>query len=195
MFLYSPRVRVTSVVVKVPIVTATPSVQLATSRIASFGSLPVFLRSMLEYVGVVLSSPRIPILPLSLIDTLSRPRIPSLSPLSSLVCANVTSQMRSLSYEFMGNFISISGSGLTFDCRLISISLHCAAMTDRKAVIKNADMSEDMQQDAIDCATQALEKFVPSFCACRWLSRTDRIAGGTRLSTTKGARQQRVLKS
>eukprot|EP00964_Phaeocystis_antarctica_P162647 scaffold137285_cov72-Phaeocystis_antarctica.AAC.2 len=32
-------------------------------------------------------------------------------------------------------------------------------MTDRKAVIKNADMSEDMQQDAIDCATQALEKY------------------------------------
>lgn len=32
-------------------------------------------------------------------------------------------------------------------------------MSDRKAVIKNADMSEDMQQDAIDCATQALEKY------------------------------------
>ncbi len=32
-------------------------------------------------------------------------------------------------------------------------------MTDRKAVIKNADMSEDMQQDAVDCATQAMEKF------------------------------------
>lgn len=32
-------------------------------------------------------------------------------------------------------------------------------MTDRKAVIKNADMSEDMQQDAVDCATQAIEKF------------------------------------
>ena len=31
-------------------------------------------------------------------------------------------------------------------------------MADRKAVIKNADMAEDMQQDAIDCATQALEK-------------------------------------
>ena len=29
-----------------------------------------------------------------------------------------------------------------------------AVMADRKAVIKNADMSEDMQQDAIDCATQ-----------------------------------------
>ena len=34
-----------------------------------------------------------------------------------------------------------------------------AIMADRKAVIKNADMSEDMQQDAIDCATQALEKY------------------------------------
>lgn len=33
-------------------------------------------------------------------------------------------------------------------------------MSDRKAVIKNADMSEEMQQEAIDCATQALEKFV-----------------------------------
>lgn len=32
-------------------------------------------------------------------------------------------------------------------------------MTERKAVIKNADMSEDMQQDAVECATQAMEKF------------------------------------
>ena len=32
-------------------------------------------------------------------------------------------------------------------------------MAERKAVIKNADMSEDMQQDAVDCASQALEKF------------------------------------
>jgi hypothetical protein len=28
-----------------------------------------------------------------------------------------------------------------------------------KAVIKNADLSEDMQQDAVDFATQALEKY------------------------------------
>ncbi|MCJ8739896.1 hypothetical protein PDJAM_G00052620 [Pangasius djambal] len=35
----------------------------------------------------------------------------------------------------------------------------CSIMTDRKAVIKNADMSEDMQQDAVDCATQAMEKY------------------------------------
>ena len=30
---------------------------------------------------------------------------------------------------------------------------------DRKAVIKNADMSEEMQQDSVKCATQALEKY------------------------------------
>jgi dynein light chain LC8-type len=29
----------------------------------------------------------------------------------------------------------------------------------RKAVIKNADMSEDMQQDAVDCACQAISKY------------------------------------
>ena len=32
-------------------------------------------------------------------------------------------------------------------------------MAERKAVIKNADMSEDMQQDAVDCASQSLEKY------------------------------------
>ncbi|XP_053376139.1 dynein light chain LC6, flagellar outer arm-like [Mercenaria mercenaria] len=32
-------------------------------------------------------------------------------------------------------------------------------MSERKAVIKDVDMAEDMQQDAVDCATQALEKF------------------------------------
>jgi len=29
----------------------------------------------------------------------------------------------------------------------------------RKAVIKNADMSEEMQQEAVDCASEALNKF------------------------------------
>ncbi len=33
------------------------------------------------------------------------------------------------------------------------------SQVDRKAVIKNADMSEEMQQDAVDCAVQALEKY------------------------------------
>ncbi|KAK2119500.1 hypothetical protein P7K49_000886 [Saguinus oedipus] len=32
-------------------------------------------------------------------------------------------------------------------------------MSDQKAVIKNADVSEDMQQDAADCATQARPKY------------------------------------
>lgn len=32
-------------------------------------------------------------------------------------------------------------------------------MSDKKAVIKNADMSEEMQQDAVDCAMQAMEKY------------------------------------
>lgn len=34
-----------------------------------------------------------------------------------------------------------------------------ATMSDKKAVIKNADMSDDMQQDAVDCAMQAMEKY------------------------------------
>lgn len=32
-------------------------------------------------------------------------------------------------------------------------------MADRKAVIRAADMTEDLQQDAVDTAIQALEKF------------------------------------
>jgi len=32
-------------------------------------------------------------------------------------------------------------------------------MADRKAVIKNADMSEEMQSDAIDTANRGLEKY------------------------------------
>jgi hypothetical protein len=32
-------------------------------------------------------------------------------------------------------------------------------MTERRAVIKSADMSEDMQQDAVDCTSMALEKY------------------------------------
>lgn len=42
---------------------------------------------------------------------------------------------------------------------LILCFCRISKMSDRKAVIKNADMSEEMQQDAVDCATQALEKY------------------------------------
>ncbi|KAL6470282.1 hypothetical protein MHYP_G00214010 [Metynnis hypsauchen] len=44
-------------------------------------------------------------------------------------------------------------------CLLLTRTTTREIMTDRKAVIKNADMSEDMQQDAVDCATQAMEKY------------------------------------
>ncbi|XP_032932002.1 dynein light chain 1, cytoplasmic [Catharus ustulatus] len=40
-----------------------------------------------------------------------------------------------------------------------SLSARTTIMSDRKAVIKNADMSEEMQQDSVECATQALEKY------------------------------------
>ena len=43
--------------------------------------------------------------------------------------------------------------------RMHSNFVSTLTMADRKAVIKNADMSEDMQQDAVDCASQALEKY------------------------------------
>ncbi|KAL5014189.1 hypothetical protein ScPMuIL_008459 [Solemya velum] len=45
-------------------------------------------------------------------------------------------------------------------------------MTDRKAVIKNADMAEEMQQDSVDCATQALENLLfvnPNTATKFWL--------------------------
>ncbi len=32
-------------------------------------------------------------------------------------------------------------------------------MESNKAVVKNADMSDDMQQEAVDCASLALEKY------------------------------------
>uniref|UniRef100_A0A8C9LQX6 Dynein light chain n=1 Tax=Piliocolobus tephrosceles TaxID=591936 RepID=A0A8C9LQX6_9PRIM len=32
-------------------------------------------------------------------------------------------------------------------------------MCDQKAAIKNADMLEEMQQNSVECATQALEKY------------------------------------
>uniref|UniRef100_A0A8C5GVG9 Dynein light chain n=1 Tax=Gouania willdenowi TaxID=441366 RepID=A0A8C5GVG9_GOUWI len=36
-------------------------------------------------------------------------------------------------------------------------------MSDKKAVIKNANMSDEMQQDAVDCAMTAVEKDIAAF--------------------------------
>jgi hypothetical protein len=38
-------------------------------------------------------------------------------------------------------------------------SLYCTMAEQRKAVIKNADMSDPMQQDAVDIASVALSKY------------------------------------
>ena len=32
-------------------------------------------------------------------------------------------------------------------------------MNEKRAVIKNADMSDDMQADVVECASQALDKY------------------------------------
>lgn len=47
-------------------------------------------------------------------------------------------------------------------CHWVLVCILCsqkANMSDKKAVIKNADMSDEMQQDAVDCAMQAMEKY------------------------------------
>ena len=42
---------------------------------------------------------------------------------------------------------------------LLNIRIFLAmAGAERKAVIKNADMAEDMQQDAVECATQVFSE-------------------------------------
>ena len=49
---------------------------------------------------------------------------------------------------------------MSFLCKKINnwVSFRVPAiMTDRKAVVKNADMSEDMQQEAVDVATQVCD--------------------------------------
>lgn len=64
----------------------------------------------------------------------------------------------------------------------------------RKAVIKNADMSEEMQQDAVDIASQALAKYniekVRSLVSSPWTARGNRgwNAMGSGLRCTVGSR-------
>lgn len=58
-------------------------------------------------------------------------------------------------FRLVKTYVFIKQARRFFSCFCLSNT-----MADRKAVIKNADMAEDMQQDAIDCATQALEKYL-----------------------------------
>ncbi|CAE7033418.1 B''BETA [Symbiodinium sp. KB8] len=66
---------------------------------------------------------------------------------------NDQDQITDRSIEFWFNIFDLDADGVVRDYELTVYSL-CL-----QAVIKNADMAEDMQQDAIDCATQALEKY------------------------------------
>ncbi|KAG5453941.1 Dynein light chain 2, cytoplasmic [Clonorchis sinensis] len=43
--------------------------------------------------------------------------------------------------------------------RVGHISFTARTMTDRKAVVKNADMEADMQQDAVDVCNEAMNKY------------------------------------
>ncbi|XP_048237321.1 uncharacterized protein LOC124119367 [Haliotis rufescens] len=67
----------------------------------------------------------------------------------------VTHETKHFIYFYLGQVaILLFKSGNVMFCLL-----YFRIMTERKAVIKNADMSEDMQQDAVDCSTAALEKY------------------------------------
>lgn len=41
-----------------------------------------------------------------------------------------------------------------------------SGILERKAIIKNADMTEDMQQDAIECATAVWSTSPSAFSSC-----------------------------
>jgi len=58
-----------------------------------------------------------------------------------------------------GPVITINTVTVTFAVVLWFVFVDSAKMANTNVVVKNADMSEDMQQDAIDCATQALENY------------------------------------
>lgn len=88
---------------------------------------------------------------------------------SSVFWIDSTNQILSVDGTLSGIYLALSGKkhpwkAPLFDSRwsgdlTLFVSPFSGTMTDRKAVIKNADMSEDMQQDAVDCATQAMEKY------------------------------------
>ena len=77
--------------------------------------------------------------------------------LGACLCPQHSAPQPTLAHRATG--VSVCGLPGRRAERTLPLRVRSCIMTDRKAVIKNADMSEDMQQDAIDCATQALEKY------------------------------------
>jgi dynein light chain LC8-type len=63
----------------------------------------------------------------------------------------------SLSME--GQYATCAASSLSSFPSFIICPCCRTIMSERKAVIKNADMTEEMQQDAVEVATQAMEKY------------------------------------
>ncbi|XP_041377676.1 dynein light chain 2, cytoplasmic-like isoform X2 [Gigantopelta aegis] len=75
--------------------------------------------------------------------------------------------MRSLVFCYLHTWLPTLSQLLSVGSRIALLTfttgwsrkLQDTNMTERKAVVKNADMNEDMQQEAVDCATQAMEKY------------------------------------
>lgn len=64
------------------------------------------------------------------------------------------------------------------DTTLAELRFLAVDMTDRKAVVKNADMSEDMQQEAVDVATQVQTWMLESVHALTCLSSSTHAGHG-----------------
>ncbi|XP_041377675.1 dynein light chain 2, cytoplasmic-like isoform X1 [Gigantopelta aegis] len=75
--------------------------------------------------------------------------------------------MRSLVFCYLHTWLPTLSQLLSVGSRIALLTfttgwsrkLQDTKMSERKAVVKNADMSEEMQQDAVDCSTQAMEKY------------------------------------
>ena len=84
----------------------------------------------------------------------ARPKLTSKDPENSKLAILLQWRIARLWLGIVGGSSSLSFATAHFLSSLVS--LQHQVFTE---VIKNADMAEDMQQDAIDCATQALEKY------------------------------------
>uniref|UniRef100_G1TBW9 Dynein light chain n=1 Tax=Oryctolagus cuniculus TaxID=9986 RepID=G1TBW9_RABIT len=111
---------------------------------------------MIETDGLFHLTPFYPLFPrvgTKSAKSLGAPHPDALCPFSvpSLCVCPSPAEAHSQHLILIAQSMELSASPLCFFCSV--------TMSDRKAVIKNADMSEDMQQDAVDCATQAMEKY------------------------------------
>jgi dynein light chain LC8-type len=76
-----------------------------------------------------------------------------------LVCMPSPSLCIAMLFYTQADSVSLLSPSLSLSTPSIQFTQKPAIMSERKAVIKSADMTEDMQQDVVDCASQALEKY------------------------------------